>query len=472
MDEGVLVDGSPWEDLFSSTVVNEASEKPHRIITGSWDKGNIKISIFSKDYAQIEIESEDFRDEEGRCNLDLYNSVEDLNLYRISVEYSDSQVDCNCSYLTDGSAANSYSPGEIPCSIKDNVITMDLYKHSALKWSLEDLEQICIEGTELDIPQGVAQVQFQHFEGPDEAKGGEATEKAIIVGLDAGGNPVWTHLTDVKTELYQTARLAEIGYVNDRYYYTDDDTLVILDAANGQIIKKVRDFGSGCTGFDVAPNGNLYLCCYWGPYFIEADKNGKVLYKIESFGDEYDWASGIRVEGDSAYVHFDLGPEPYSESGYTFCIDLNSHSFRQSNASMQAFEKPTSSTGSGLPSDIQPGDLVSFGTYEQDGNSSNGQEPIEWITLAREGNEVLLFSTKGLDSLAYSVSKNTADWESSSVRDWLNSTFFESAFSNAEQSNILKKTISADINVDYPYCDQGVDTTDCVFLLSDTEYTS
>lgn len=41
-----------------------------------------------------------------------------------------------------------------------------------------------------------------------------------------------------------------------------------------------------------------------------------------------------------------------------------------------------------------------------------------------------------------------------------------------ENSRISSKTIHSDINTGHPYCDQGADTTDYVFLLSDTAYTT
>lgn len=45
------------------------------------------------------------------------------------------------------------------------------------------------------------------------------------------------------------------------------------------------------------------------------------------------------------------------------------------------------------------GDIIVFGTYEQDNNISNGKENIKWLVLAKENNRVLVISDKALDSV-------------------------------------------------------------------------
>ena len=52
--------------------------------------------------------------------------------------------------------------------------------------------------------------------------------------------------------------------------------------------------------------------------------------------------------------------------------------------------------------DAEVGDHVSFGTYEQDSDDSNGPEEIEWIVLKVEPDRVLLISKYALDRKTYS----------------------------------------------------------------------
>lgn len=112
------------------------------------------------------------------------------------------------------------------------------------------------------------------------------------------------------------------------------------------------------------------------------------------------------------------------------------------------------------------GDKIAFGTYEQDNDTSNGAEDIEWLVLAKENNKILVISDKALDRQLY----DNADvrWENCSLRKWLNDSFINAAFSEEERALIQSTTVSADKNPEYS-TDPGTATTDKVFLLSINE---
>ncbi len=114
------------------------------------------------------------------------------------------------------------------------------------------------------------------------------------------------------------------------------------------------------------------------------------------------------------------------------------------------------------------GDMVTFGTYEQDNRTNNGKENIEWIVLAKEHDKVLIISKYALDYQPYHSDHLAVTWETSSLRKWLNETFVSSAFSSDEQGMIERTTVSADKNPSYD-TPAGNSTTDKVFLLSITE---
>ena len=115
------------------------------------------------------------------------------------------------------------------------------------------------------------------------------------------------------------------------------------------------------------------------------------------------------------------------------------------------------------------GDIVYFGAYEQDNDTSNGKELIEWLVLAKENNRVLVISDKALDCRAYQAnSVNYATWEKCSLRKWLNNDFINVAFSDDEKAIIPTVTVSADKNPKYD-TDPGNATQDQVFLLSIVE---
>ena len=75
---------------------------------------------------------------------------------------------------------------------------------------------------------------------------------------------------------------------------------------------------------------------------------------------------------------------------------------------------------------------LSFGHYEQDGNTANGLEPIEWEVLDTDGENLLLISKYALDSRVYHSKNADISWKDSDLRSWLNGEFLETAFSYAE----------------------------------------
>ena len=111
------------------------------------------------------------------------------------------------------------------------------------------------------------------------------------------------------------------------------------------------------------------------------------------------------------------------------------------------------------------GDIVLFGTYEQDNHASTGEGNIEWLVLAKKDNKILVISNKALDCQPYNTSFTAVTWESCSLRNWLNGTFLDAAFSSEEQTQILNTSVSANTNPEYD-TDSGSSTTDKVFLLS------
>ena len=98
------------------------------------------------------------------------------------------------------------------------------------------------------------------------------------------------------------------------------------------------------------------------------------------------------------------------------------------------------------PRVIQVGDIITLGSYEQDNNSGNGSEEIEWIVLAKEDNRVLVISKDILDYRSYDDGGDYYDyaWQSCSLRTWLNSSFLNTAFTNDEQAIILAVTVETD----------------------------
>lgn len=128
------------------------------------------------------------------------------------------------------------------------------------------------------------------------------------------------------------------------------------------------------------------------------------------------------------------------------------------------------------------GDAITFGRYEQDYKQS-GMEPIEWYVLDIKDNEYMLLSKDVLPNGRQSEDKlspgiDTCSWENSNMRNWMNNTFYETAFNSEEQKYILSKTLTNDSVIveqtndgdfNWSIIDTGNDTVDKVFALSISE---
>lgn len=107
---------------------------------------------------------------------------------------------------------------------------------------------------------------------------------------------------------------------------------------------------------------------------------------------------------------------------------------------------------------------IYFGTYPQndtnrDGviNQSDKKESIRWRVLSIEGNVAFLLSDLNLDCKPYHETWGTVTWDSCSLRQWLNTDFFKSAFTEEEQYAIQETAVKNTA---------GDDTKDKVYLLS------
>ena len=115
--------------------------------------------------------------------------------------------------------------------------------------------------------------------------------------------------------------------------------------------------------------------------------------------------------------------------------------------------------------DYKVGDIIKFGHYEQDDNTKNGKEEIEWQVLKVESNRVLVVSKYALDSKDYNNIYTDVTWETCSLRKWLNNDFKNEAFTVAEQAKIPTVNIANKNNPRWGTAG-GNNTNDQIFILS------
>ncbi len=122
--------------------------------------------------------------------------------------------------------------------------------------------------------------------------------------------------------------------------------------------------------------------------------------------------------------------------------------------------------------ELSKGDIVRFGKFEQDSDSSNGAEEIDWIVLDVQpvddegsGMKALLMSRDVLLAIPLHNVYEDITWDKCSLRAWLNDEFYSEAFDEEEQARVL---LSENANHANPSFEPHgcADTKDKVFILS------
>ena len=114
-------------------------------------------------------------------------------------------------------------------------------------------------------------------------------------------------------------------------------------------------------------------------------------------------------------------------------------------------------------SQLKAGSIITFGRYPQ--TESGEVKPIEWRVLEVKDNKALLLADKGLDAVPYDTRFAEVTWKTSSIRQWLNTDFYNAAFNESEKSRIAITVLKNPDNPKYG-TPGGGDTRDRIFLLS------
>ena len=178
--------------------------------------------------------------------------------------------------------------------------------------------------------------------------------------------------------------------------------------------------------FVVPKNGNIVLSMehnmledskkYWDIFLYDEQKNRKIGYALRGNSVTSVQTDPMEVKAGTYYLRL-CADEAFTTGTYSIRIDTD----------MDALN---------ITSQTAVGTIVHFGSYEQDNNTDNGPEKIEWIVLANDGKHSLLLSRECLTGMAFHNRKQTASWKNSNIRTWLNAAFLYEAFSLDEYSRI------------------------------------
>ena len=126
---------------------------------------------------------------------------------------------------------------------------------------------------------------------------------------------------------------------------------------------------------------------------------------------------------------------------------------------------------------LSAGQMVTFGKYPQTAGGKD-KTPIEWLVLEVKGSQALLLSRYGLDHVKETYDHATSSkflptltWKDCKIRKWLNSDFWNTAFTAKEQKAVLTTNVDNSKKQGCPGVkrDGGQNTKDKLFLLSYAE---
>ncbi|MCR5801474.1 MAG: sigma-70 family RNA polymerase sigma factor [Lachnospiraceae bacterium] len=109
------------------------------------------------------------------------------------------------------------------------------------------------------------------------------------------------------------------------------------------------------------------------------------------------------------------------------------------------------------------GDIVEIGSFEQDGDETNGTEPIEWQVIADEDGKKLLLSKyilMPIGNIMYDEFPGDGvnyTWKECGIRTYLNGEFYESAFTDEEREFIAETEIRSTWS---DFCSLGAELVD------------
>lgn len=81
---------------------------------------------------------------------------------------------------------------------------------------------------------------------------------------------------------------------------------------------------------------------------------------------------------------------------------------------------------------------VIFGAYEQDGDFSNGAEPLEWLVLDRDGDWALLLAKYGIETMLFDKNESVHPWSDSELYRIINRELYQYMFSEEERAALLQ----------------------------------
>lgn len=144
---------------------------------------------------------------------------------------------------------------------------------------------------------------------------------------------------------------------------------------------------------------------------------------------------------------------------------------KQNNALQEAINKSKTVSDYAPTTNVNNMDSVCLGQYPQDDESGNNKDALEWIVLIKAEGRALLLSKYIIDCKRFNNEVEEGcreyNYSNSSIREWLNNEFYNLAFNDSDQENIL--SVKIDCLTILKDNNEKKESTDKVFLLSENQ---
>ena len=171
-------------------------------------------------------------------------------------------------------------------------------------------------------------------------------------------------------------------------------------------------------------------------------EKGKAFYDNKQYKEAYDMFSGINVKNSAEmaiesltyYAKERIAANDIENACPAYNIIYEDDNSKKPEACLYYNQKIALDN-------VNVGDVVQFGYYEQDNDLSNGKDEIEWIVLKINGNRVFVVSKYVLDLQPYIIKEDNFNsvefsWDTSYLNKWLNSNFINNAFSSEHKKAV------------------------------------
>lgn len=274
---------------------------------------------------------------------------------------------------------------------------------------------------------------------------------------------------------------SSVTTIGDYAFYLCDGIRTVNLPAGGltRIGASAFDSCSGLTSIAI-PNSVSYIGTFafaWAPIESANIYQGVIEgHAFEGCGciSNVTIGSGVTYIGDNAFNRCaGLRTVQYGGSRAQWrALEIGANNEALTGASVTCSGSGSASTDGVDRTKIHVGGTVKYGSYEQDNNTSNGAETIEWTVLDIQGDKALVISKNVLDFQRYYPNlQTTVTWANSSIRTWLNDSFYNAAFSDGQKSGIYTTSVSGESNTVFG-TSGGSATSDKIFLLSASEAAS